>query len=435
MNPSGLFRTSFRPRAYASGFLGSVAVLSGGTVIAQVLPMALTPLITRLYSPSDMGLLALFVAFIGIATPLGSLQYSKAIVSAGTDDEAAKVGMLSLLIIIPISILFAALAAALIRFSLAGFGELPYWTVPAVFASLTLTAIFSVFRYWQVRSGGYKAISGATIWQSVGRVSTQLAGGILTSGSAGLVLGEVIGRGLGLRELIYRSTMLNAYVRKRIDWSGLVVIALKYKKFPLLSAPSMFLNSMALSLPAPLISSGYGLAEAGQFSIAARVMLIPLVIVGTSVGDVFHNRLAALARDEPERARGFFVRVSISLLAAGVLPLIVVIFFGPRLWTLVLGAEWELSGRIAQAMAPWALAQLVVSPVSQVIPVYQRQELKLVYDCLGLASVAIVLVCGPKLGFSLLSTVTILGISQAIIYAVYFVLLSKAIPSSQGPYR
>jgi hypothetical protein len=71
--------------------------------------------------------------------------------------------------------------------------------------------------------------------------------------------------------------------------------------------------------------------------------------------------------------------------------------------------------------------QLAVSPVSRVVAVYQGQELKLIYDALGLLSIVGVLSYGSYHDWSLVETCTILGWSQALVYGVYFVLLTRIV--------
>src|SRR5262249_10099351 len=49
------------------GFVRNFAILSGGSVLAQVFNVALAPAITRLYGPQNFGQLALFMAFFNVA--------------------------------------------------------------------------------------------------------------------------------------------------------------------------------------------------------------------------------------------------------------------------------------------------------------------------------------------------------------------------------
>jgi len=49
-----------------SEFSKNVLTLMTGTTIAQAIPIAITPILTRLYTPEDFGVFALFIVIIFI---------------------------------------------------------------------------------------------------------------------------------------------------------------------------------------------------------------------------------------------------------------------------------------------------------------------------------------------------------------------------------
>jgi O-antigen/teichoic acid export membrane protein len=399
--------------------------IAGGSAIAQAIPIVLTPILTRLYSPGDMGLLGLYTAFISFAANGTTLGYSQAIVSGKNEREGAELTAISVLIVAPMSVVGAVLLLVLSYRDWLGFGELPLWTSVAMALSLALTGLFFSLRYWLVRTGSYRVISTATVTQSIGRIATQIVTGAAGVGWAGLVLGEVVGRASGLRSMwiASRKDLLDNIAL--VDAARLRTVASAYRKFPLLTAPSSLLNSLSLVLPIPLITMYYGLHEAGQFAIASRIMILPLSLVGAGVGDVFHSRIARLSRESPERAMPLFTRVVIVLFALGTLPMLVVWLFGEELFRTVLGAEWKLAGSIAAVITPWVLMQFSVNPVSRLVQVYQGQEFKLIYDILALVSIIGILTYGAQMEWSIVHTLSLLGWSQAIVYVVYLVLLSR----------
>src|ERR1700689_4427028 len=75
---------------FAKGrFSHHVAVLGGGTALAQGFTLLFAPILTRLYTPDDVGRMGLYLAFAGFAGVAASLRYEVAIVSAVDDREAA----------------------------------------------------------------------------------------------------------------------------------------------------------------------------------------------------------------------------------------------------------------------------------------------------------------------------------------------------------
>ncbi len=61
------------------GFIRSVGVLVGGTAAAQVLMVLVLPLLTRLYTPDDFSVLAVYASILGIVTIAACLRMEIAI--------------------------------------------------------------------------------------------------------------------------------------------------------------------------------------------------------------------------------------------------------------------------------------------------------------------------------------------------------------------
>ncbi|MDT2264523.1 hypothetical protein P7H12_14360 [Paenibacillus larvae] len=54
-------------------FVKQVSVLAGGTAFSQLLLVAASPVLTRLYTPEQFGVLSVYVALLSIFTVIGSL--------------------------------------------------------------------------------------------------------------------------------------------------------------------------------------------------------------------------------------------------------------------------------------------------------------------------------------------------------------------------
>src|SRR5690606_34831965 len=77
-------------------FFNNVIVAMTGVAAAQLITFLLMPVITRLYTPQDFGLLATFTALIGILAPLATLSYTNAISIPKDDDNAVSIAKLSI---------------------------------------------------------------------------------------------------------------------------------------------------------------------------------------------------------------------------------------------------------------------------------------------------------------------------------------------------
>ena len=75
-----------------------MATLASGAALAQALPLLFAPLLTRLYTPADFGVLAVFVAWLSNLAVVATARYDMAVVLPSDDADAARLMRLALLI-------------------------------------------------------------------------------------------------------------------------------------------------------------------------------------------------------------------------------------------------------------------------------------------------------------------------------------------------
>jgi len=414
-----------------SRFTKNAAVLGGGTALAQSILVLASPLLTRLYLPADMGLMGLYVSYFGFVTVAASLRYETAIVSAPDRRQGAFLTFISMALPLPSSLVCAGVLYLLIRFSVLGFGHLPWFTALLVIPSVLLTGIFAALRYWFVREESLVTVSKALVIQNGARSFLQVGFGALRWGWMGLIWGDILGRGVGISRMFRGVWPVISSEVFPLKWKKIAEVLRFYRKFPIYSLPSALIDALAMSIPLPLIADLYGTDSAGHFSLVLRVLSLPLALVGTSVGDAFHGRMATHVREGPDGYARFFYRTAGGLFLLGVVPAILLVVFGEDIFRLVFGQNWTLAGKLATAMAPWTLAQLVVSPLSRVVYVLRGQELKLVYDLVSLSVTVGAVFIGHARGFTVFHTVLLLSIANVFANGLYFILLTRIVGRSQ----
>src|SRR5690606_18487778 len=90
------------------GFVRSVGVLAGGTAFAQGLMVLALPLITRLYTPEDFSVLAVYVPILAMVSVIACLRLEVAIPLPEKDIDAANLLTLALLLSVIVSLTFGA---------------------------------------------------------------------------------------------------------------------------------------------------------------------------------------------------------------------------------------------------------------------------------------------------------------------------------------
>lgn len=415
--------TSVRSVASSRLVRGLGAMLAGGAV-GQGLVVLVSPVLTRLYTPADFGVFAVFTAVVTTVATVSTLRLEVALVLPEHDEDAAAVawtgataalvislavGAIGIVAAAPLSILFGAPA-------LAG----SWWLVAATTFAV---AGFQLLSAWIIREQRYAALGIRNVAQGVGTAGSQLGLGALGAGATGLLIGQALGYVSAVGGLTSRRGLLR---QPRPTGTQMRDALSRYRRFPLVSSWSALLNVAGLQVPLLVISAAYGQIVVGLLGLTIRVISAPLVLLGRNVAQAFvgeassntRNRTGSLARQ---------VRITtLALLAAGVLPTAALAGFGPSLFGLIFGLEWTEAGRYAQLLSVGFLAQLAVSPVSQTLLVLERQGAQLAWDVGRLVLTIGAPLCCAVLGASPAVAVATFSAALVISYAALLVTCLRA---------
>jgi O-antigen/teichoic acid export membrane protein len=397
-------------------FARNVGVLTGGTVFAQGLAILSLPLLTRLYSPDDFSLLAVYSAVIGIVTVVSCLRYNIAIPLPEEDADALALlavalgaGVaVSLLLALPV--LFAPEATA----ALLGQPELrPYlWLIPL---GVLFASTYNALQYWASRKKRFVLVTQTRVTRAIGGIGAQAGIGAVQASPFGLLFGHMLYSGLGvfglLRDLLKRDrAALGGITGPRVlEQSRL------YARFPLWSVPESLFNTAGSQVPLILIAAVSAGPEAGYLMLAMRVMGLPMGLVGSSVAQVF-------AAEAPQRLRSgtlgpFTRRTMWALLRSGAGPLLAIGILSPFLFPWIFGPDWARAGWLVAWLTPGFILQFVASPVSIALHVMGRVRTAMLLQLAGCATrIAPLVVIGSTGGLMLSEAYAVTGL---LFYAAY----------------
>jgi O-antigen/teichoic acid export membrane protein len=384
-------------------------------------------MLTRLYGAGDFGTLGLFTSYLSVTLAAVGLQFEVGIVSGKDEAEAAYLMFAALFAALPMSLLSGVVLWLMIRMRVLGFGALPEYMPLLLIAAMCFAGAFTALRYWCVRGGEFRHISQSTVAQSAGRAACQVLLGTCGLHSGGLVFGETLGRCLGMSRM-----MRNAWpaLRRRLrafSWHEFREALWRNRQFPFFSLPSTLLDALCLGLSVPLLIHLYGADVGGCFSLVWKTVALPSVLITVAVADTYHARLASCARETPRESMKLFRRTSLGLLCLGSLPAGILWLWGPPLFRFAFGAQWWQAGVFASAVAPWYLAQFVVSPLSRAVAIFRGQETKLLWDVLCLISLLLVFITAHRARLEALQTIRLLAFVNVDLLAVYYLLLLRIV--------
>lgn len=403
-------------------FARNVVSLMTGTTIAQAIPVAISPILTRLYGPGDFGLLAIFVAITSIMGVMANGRYELAIMLPHDDEDAINIAALGMVIASALSLVLLLIA---IFFNhkicqLLGNEAIGIWLyfVPL---SVWFTGFFNVLSYYNNRLKNYKDIARVTICKSLVLASLQVGLGCMKLGAIGLISGQ-IASSLFANGTLFKRTVSKVSIRNFITAQRIKEVSIRYRRFPAYSMPAIVANALSQNLTSILVSAYYSITTLGFYSLVNRVLGMPSALVGGAIGNVFFQR-AAEERRKTGKAVDTFDSTIKTLLLIAIPSFLILYFVVEDIFFLVFGESWRVAGEYARILVPLYATRFVVTAVSTLNSVFEKQLLSLAWQ-LVLLSVSLGLIVYAGMAQVLFKDfLKIFSILGAICYLVLYVLL------------
>lgn len=369
----------FVSKIWNSPSVRDVGKLLSANVIAQALGLLIYPILTRLYSPEDFGLLSLFMSIGGIFVLVATADYQNAIVLPKEENRARAIVqvciilLLSVITILIISIPFSHPIAMLFKApDLAHW----WWMMPLYVGGLGLWTILSNY---YIR---YKAFHRISVYQMSQSVLN--AGGKLGLGAMGFLSGGMIVSTIVAPILAIRASLLNGGRRLvaglfRVDKSALRNEAAEYRNFPLYSMPRSLVNTLSGNLPFLMLTPVFGLTELGHFGMAFTLSFRPMQIVVQSVYQVLYQRTAQLVNEKKTIGTLIFTFVKKMLLLE--IPAFIGLYFAlPALTEWLLGENWRIAGEYIRLLLPWLLMVSITTTINFIPDIFGKQRMMLLIE-------------------------------------------------------
>ena len=402
-----------------SAFARGVSVLAGGTAGAQLMTMLAAPILTRLYTPDDIGLLAVYAGILSLISVFSSMRYELAIPLPENDQHAANIVALSLLTVLCTTLLVS-LALLLFGRSIAFALSVPdlipaLWLLPV---GLLLSGTFTVFSYWAIRTKRFSTIAGTKLRQALATITVQITA--YTLGPLALLLAQVVGQSAGTTSLA-RPALAHPVFRT-VTWKGIAAAAIRYRRFPIYNTWAGLFNAGGTHLPPLLFAAFFNAATAGLFSLAHRVTALPLSVIGSAISQVY---FAGAAEKRRQGTLAIQVeRLQKVLPAVCMPPLLLLFLFGPELFSIVFGSAWREAGEFARWMTLSLYMQACTSPLTLTCAIYEKQHLALLMQAILFSFRAGAILIGVILG-DLLYTVILFSSATAVAYLLFLLLILR----------
>lgn len=393
-----------------SEFVKNALTLAVGTSIAQAIPAFFYPVLGRIFTPEEFGIMATIMSITAIIAVLAVGRYEGSILIADTKKDAANI--IAFILILSFTILSATLAVLLLfsNFIAETFDTplIKNWLFICPISAF-LSIIYVCYNEWCVKNKYFVNLSWNKIINSSSATSGKLLFGFYKISSNGLIIGDILGKAATALTCILRALKKDKDSFYNISLSRMKELALRYIEFPKFSLPGALLNTIGGQLPVILIGIFFNSVEVGLFAMTMSVLSVPSSVISAAIRDTFRQRANEDFKNTGQ-CRGIFVKTLRMLTIASVLGLVCLIFLMPSIFSFVLGEQWRISGEYSQIMIPALALSFISNSLSGVLVITEKMKTGFLYQIYYL----FITFTSLTLGFILFSDIKLTLLSYSI---------------------
>jgi len=402
-------------------FGSNVLILMTGMALSQAANICLAPIITRLYDPTDLGTLSIFMSLSSILAVIACLRYDAAIMLPKDVQDASNLLFASLLLAVLIATLtfvfsiFTQQQAAR-TLNVANMASWLWLLGPTVL----LLGLMQAMQIWCNRNNDFKRTATSYVIRALTDNGTKITLGLTSmSGYLGLISGFISGVLVAASYLTTRFLTLD-YIRhmRSVSKRNLKIALVRYRSFPFYNSWAALMDAGSLQVPILLLTYFYGSHMVGLYALATRVLRLPAAFIGRASSQALFKKISDNIKAELP-VFPLVVKSVVFLSIVALLPLGLLAWGGEWIFQKVFGEEWRLAGYYARIMVGWVGMQYIASAVSPVFLALERNR------CLGILQIILLMASVLPILFSHhfqygeVGVVKVLSITNSAVYGLY----------------
>lgn len=427
--------TKLHGKLASGSFAHNVLMMFIGTAIGQLGGVLLSPVLTRIYSPEQFGVLGMYMAVISILSLIATLRYEIAIPLVKTDEEAA-----NMLAVCGISLVFTSIIISLLLLFITAVPDCLQSSVGELWAYRAMIPIgvfaigaYQVGVYYATHKQSFKALSQTKVYQGYGGPISQIILGLLGANVWGLIIGFVIGQSMGLSMLFKRLIGSPSELIKAISMNNIKALAWRFRNFPLVSSFAALISTLGgeniLLIAIPIIYNSTTVT--GFIFLINRIVGRPLLMISTSILQVYLGDVSKTRNSDPKAMRKRFLNmVSFQFLIVSSW-LFIINISAKYIIPLAFGAKWTDCVPYIYVLSIAYLPQMTMHAVIHTLQVLEKQKLSAIWDISRLIAVMGGFFYSFMFDLEVMQALILYSVIQAISHIVLFLLMYKSIQDLQ----
>jgi O-antigen/teichoic acid export membrane protein len=365
-----------------SEFKRNIITMFTSTVISQAIPIAISPILTRIYSPEQFGLFALYTSIIALLLLISTGSYEMAIMLPKKDEDAKYMIYACLFVALFISMFFLTFFYFFAKDIVVYLGneDILLWLYISPFLIIFL-ALLQSLNIWNSRKKRYKILANNKILNTSSIGVSQITFGSIVVSNFGLIMGHILGQIVSIITLLRTSLKYDTFIQN-FKYKRMFLLMLHYKKFPLFTLPNSIVDGIRLAGINILINKYFSTAIFGQFSLAWRMVQAPASMITAAISPVLYQKTSTTPKkDLSKLVQQFLLKASLVSL-----PIFTIIyFFASDIFVFVFGEKWFEAGLIASSLTPWLFLNFLTSPISSIYIIIDKQQVMFIFSVVYMA--------------------------------------------------
>ncbi len=381
-------------RLIHSEFFRNVVTLMSGTTVGQAISLAVYLILSRIYTPADFGVFALFMSILSITNITATAKYELAVMMPREDHAGLNLMGLSAVISVCVSLFLFILVLLLNQpiTRMLGNEQISPWLYLIPLSTL-LNGFYQGLNYWSNRKKRFRTMTVASLGQSLTNSSVKVGAGFLVAGPFGLIVGSVLGQITGFVTFLLNFLKHDREKLPAINQKDMGSLAREYYRFPKYNMLHGVINNFSGSLPIFILTSWFSSATAGLYAFGFTMIFRPMSMVTNAFSQVFSQRVIT-KENEGQEILPDVKRLLVKMFQFSFIPFGIVAIFAPQIFKFVFGPEWETAGTYTRILIPWLYMVFLSAPFSFLPDLFKVQGKAFLIDAVKLVVRLIAMAAG-----------------------------------------
>lgn len=390
--------------------------LFSGTILSQIFPILITPILTRIYTPAEFGIYSFFMAIIMVLSNITNLRLEIPIIIPKTLIKSNDYFKLSFYI----NILFSIISFLIILL----FGDLIvksldvdinfYYMLLIPFLTFIIGVNKSLY-YYINRQDKYNKLSLTPVIRSS---ITNISNLVFSFSAYGLLIAQFFGR---ITTLIF--LIINEKLNFNFNFKTLKNDLKVNRVYITTDTPAALISSLNSNGIGIFATPIFGSLIGGSFALVNKFIGAPVDLISTSFLDVFKKEA-----NEEYQAKGHskvtFKKVTKGMISLTIIPFILFFLYSEEVFVIFFGDKWLQAGFYAKILIPMIFLKMLSRPLSFMFYIVNKQHFNLIGQLINF----LFLITSVIVGFyfnSPLYFVYSLSVLSSVFYGVYIFLSYK----------